>query len=349
MPPTFIPGLELCHHLYTDAVRPLLTGLPHAAARIGPGSEVLGHDTERSTDHDWGPRLELFVDLNTADLAELTATLRDRLPKHIHGWPTSFEPPHARVRVMTPTTGPVHHRIHITDVATWSREHLGFDARHGATDTDWLATPTQLLAEATAGAVYHDDTGELTRLREHLAWYPEHLWRRVLAAQWTRIAAEEAFVGRTAEAGDDLGSRIVTARLARDVMRLSLLLARRYPPYSKWLGTAFAALPGVGAIAAALARAVDARDAGARQDALCDAYEAAGAWQNRLDLAPPVDATRRPYFDRPFPVIDAGRFAEALDPGGSRVGAIDQYTDSTDVLGQPELARDLSAAANPAA
>ncbi|WP_426514398.1 DUF4037 domain-containing protein [Dactylosporangium sp. McL0621] len=346
MPPTFQPGLQLCRDLYHLGVRPLLGGLPHAAARIGPGSEVLGFDTPRSTDHDWGPRLQLFIDPADADPAELAATLRHRLPKDIHGWPTSFEPPGARVRVMTATTGPVHHRVDITDVATWSRDHLGFDARHPATATDWLATPTQLLAEATAGAVYHDDTGELTRLRANLAWYPEPLWKRVLAAQWVRIAQEEAFAGRTAELGDDLGSRIVAARLARDVMRLSLLLQRRYPPYSKWLGTAFAALPGIAPVAAALARAVAAGDATARQDALCDAYEACGDRQNRLGLAPPVDATRRPYFDRPYPVIDAGRFAEALAPGFA-IGAIDQFADCTDVLGRSGLTRGLTAAVHP--
>jgi hypothetical protein len=39
------------------------------------------------------------------------------------------------------------------------------------------------------------------------------------------------------------GSAVVAARLVRDLMRLALLLHRRYPPYGKWLGSAFAALP----------------------------------------------------------------------------------------------------------
>jgi len=62
---TFLPGLELARHFYAEAVRPILDqvapGLPHSAARLGAGSEVLGLDTVRSTDHDWGPRLELFL------------------------------------------------------------------------------------------------------------------------------------------------------------------------------------------------------------------------------------------------------------------------------------------------
>ena len=66
----------------------------------------------------------------------------------------------------------------------------------------------------------------------------------MLACQWSRIAEEEAFPGRCAEAGDELGSAVVTARLARDLMGLWLLMSRRYPPYSKWLGSAFARVPG---------------------------------------------------------------------------------------------------------
>ncbi|WP_433500795.1 hypothetical protein ACQP1K_11100 [Sphaerimonospora sp. CA-214678] len=61
----FLPGLTLSRILYGEAVRPILNveypGLRYAAARVGPGSEVLGIDTARSTDHDWGPRLDLFL------------------------------------------------------------------------------------------------------------------------------------------------------------------------------------------------------------------------------------------------------------------------------------------------
>ena len=105
MPPSFLPGLRLCRHLYVEAVRPLLDraypGLPHAAARVGPGSEVLGFDTERSVDHDWGPRLELFLTAeDTVRHGEkLSALLADRLPKEIHGWPTNFEPAGAPVKL----------------------------------------------------------------------------------------------------------------------------------------------------------------------------------------------------------------------------------------------------------
>jgi hypothetical protein len=362
--PSFMPGLRLCRLFYLEAVRPLLDrgypGLPHAAARIGPGSEVLGFDTERSVDHDWGPQVQLFLSAEdvTRHGGNLSTFLAAQLPKDIHGWPTHFasaEPADGDVRIMTGTTGPVAHRVQISDLASWSLAQVGFDARDSVSDLDWLSTPTQRLAEATAGAVFHDDTGDLTTLRARLRWYPDDMWRYLLAAQWTRIAQEEPFVGRAAEAGDDLGSRLITARLARDVMRLCLLLSRRYPPYSKWLGTAFAVLPDSAPIAAALRNAVDARDPAHRQESLCAAYEAAGRWQNQLGLTRPVDPTSRPFHGRPYPVIDAARFATALlehlDDATLAalppIGAVDQYIDSTDVLCRPDLTRTLTLYPNP--
>jgi uncharacterized protein DUF4037 len=343
----FMPGLRLCEAFYAEAVRPLLAqefpGLRYAAARVGPGSEVLGFDTPRSMDHDWGPRLELFLaaeDLSRYQrkIADLLAT---RLPKQFRGFPTNFEPPDARVRVMTPTDGPVAHRVTVTGVGSWGTEILGFDPLSRPTTLDWLATPGQRLGEVTAGAVFSDGIGELSGARSRLLWYPVDVWRYVLACQWMRIAEEEPFAGRAAELGDQRGGRVITARLTRELMRLCLLLDRRYPPYSKWMGTAFAR--------ADTARVAEALDEGA----LGHAFELAGQWQNRLGLAEPVEATSRPFFDRPYQVIDAGRFASALlnsieDPEIAAlppVGAIDQFVDSTAVLCSPTLCRALMRAA----
>jgi hypothetical protein len=63
--PAFIPGLELSSAFYTEIVAPILAEayprLRYSAALIGYGSEVLGYDTARSADHEWGPRMLLLV------------------------------------------------------------------------------------------------------------------------------------------------------------------------------------------------------------------------------------------------------------------------------------------------
>ena len=60
--PEDLTGCELSRRFYDAVVAPLLLshwpGLPHAAARIGAGSEVLGLDDEMSRDHDWGLRFQ---------------------------------------------------------------------------------------------------------------------------------------------------------------------------------------------------------------------------------------------------------------------------------------------------
>ena len=51
--PEFLPGLELSRAFYEEVVRGIVGNVPHSAALLGYGSDVLGFDTERSTDHGW--------------------------------------------------------------------------------------------------------------------------------------------------------------------------------------------------------------------------------------------------------------------------------------------------------
>src|SRR5438046_9787670 len=92
----FVPGLRLAGEFYADAVRPLLDqafpGLGYAAALIGAGSEVLGFDSERSTDHDWGPRLLMFLEDEEAERLGMVVDemLGRRLPEVFGGYPVAF-------------------------------------------------------------------------------------------------------------------------------------------------------------------------------------------------------------------------------------------------------------------
>ena len=339
MEPAFIPGLQLAREFYATVVRPLveeqLPQMRYAAALLGPGSEIAGFDTRRSTDHDWGPRLQVFLGDGDADrhAAAITAMLASRLPPSFRGYPIAFP-------VTREPGGISRHRVEAAGLGAWLTGQLGFDPRRGVTLLDWLATPAQRLAEITGGVVFHDGLGELTRARARLAWYPRDVWLYLLACQWQRIGQEEAFPGRCAEADDDLGSVIVTARLARDLMRLCLLMHRCYPPYSKWLGTAFARLPGTTELAASLTGAISAGDWHTREQHLCHAYETVAALHNQLGFTPPLDIRTRGFYDRPYQVIGAARFTTALqeaitDPHIGHLpltGAIDQFTDSTDAI-----------------
>lgn len=332
-----VSGLELSRAFYLEVVAPLVGDVPHAAGLLGWGSDVLGFDTSRSTDHGWGPRLQVFV------VAEHVGPLQDvieaGLPDEFRGWPTRFGW----------DSVPVSHHVEIVSLDDWLRGRLGFNPSEGVPLRAWLSTPQQALLELTAGAVFHDAVGELAAAREALAWYPDQVWLWLLACQWRRIDQEEPFVGRTAEVGDDLGSRVVAARLVRDLMRLSFLLERRYAPYTKWLGSAFAQLDSHAEIGAALVQVLAAYEYEQREAALVTAVEALAARHNALGLTTQVDVTVRLFHGRPFRVLGSGRFVDAClarvtDPWLKSlppVGAIDQFADSTDVLSDPQRFREL--------
>jgi hypothetical protein len=351
MPPPFIPGIELARAFHAEIVAPLLAGEPerYAAALLGPGSEVLGFDSARSADHDWGPRLQVFLAPGQSRdrAAAIEAMLARRLPAGFRGYPVAFP--------LSRDADPVaRHRVEVVaDLVGWLG--LGFDPRPPAAAADWLAAPAQRLAELTAGAVFHDEPGHLSAARDALAWYPRDVWLYILACQWVRIGQEEAFPGRCAEAGDELGSALVTARLARELIRLCLLMRRRYPPYSKWLGTAFALLPEGATFGPSLRSAVAAGGWAARERHLGQAATAVAALHNELGLTAPLDPGLRPYYDRPYQVVGAGRFADALlaaiaDPQLRQrrpAGAVDQVIDSTDAMGSAEIRRAAIAAGAP--
>lgn len=302
---------------YREVLVPLLAEVPHSAAFVGWGSDVLGFDTARSTDHGWGPRPTVFV--TDEWVAHTLALLDAELPDSYEGAPVRFGW----------DAVPVQHHITVTNLRTWSLARLRADASLEFRTQDWLRIPQQTLAEVTGGVVLHDPEGELAALRARLAWYPDEVWRWVIACQWQRIAEEEAFPGRIREVGDVLGSRIVTSRLVRDITRLALLLGRRWAPYSKWLGSAFSAMPDPGGLGSALLRALDTGELG-------ESYVLVAQRCNEaLDLD--IDPTLRTYHSRPYDVLMAERFTQAClatvtDPWLRALpltGACDQVFDNT--------------------
>jgi hypothetical protein len=245
----------------------------------------------------------------------------------------------------------VTHHVTVTTLDGWTRDHLGFDPLRPIELLSWLVTPQEVLLEVTAGAVFRDRDGALARAREALAWYPDDVWLWLLACQWRRIDQEEPFVGRTAEVGDELGSRVLCARLVRDAMRLCFLLERRYAPYAKWLGSAFRRLQAYDELGPPLEAALAATGYAERETALVDALERLARLHNATGVTRAVDASAGRFYDRPFRVLGSGRFVTAcLDEVADErlralplLGAIDQFADSTDVLAYPRTFEKLSA------
>jgi hypothetical protein len=216
---------------------------------------------------------------------------------------------------------------------------LNFDPVGEIGAADWVSVPDHRLLTLTAGQVFYDGLGQLEPMRAKLRYYPDDVWLYLLAAQWRRIAQEEALMGRCGQVGDELGSRLVAARLVRDLMRLCFLMERRYAPYIKWLGSAFAQLECAGQLGPILMRVLEANTWPERQTHLTAAYELAARRHNSLGITPPLPAEVAPYYNRPFLVIRADRFVDAIRAAiqsdcvralPEHLGSVDQFIDSTD-------------------
>jgi hypothetical protein len=325
-----VSGAGLARSFAAEVVEPLLDrvfpGLSYATARLGSGSDVLGLDDTMSRDHDWGCRLTLLVE-DGAPVPRIIEALERELPQTFQGRPVRFPVTWDAAR---------RHNVDTATVRDFAVGRLGVDPLGGLSAVDWLSLTGQSVLEVTAGPVFTDRTTTLARCRQVLRWYPPDVERYVLAAGWKRLAQQMPFVGRTAERGDELGSRLLCAELAADVVSLAFTLSRRWQPYAKWRGTVFATLP----VAARLdlRRVVAASGWKEREQALAEAAEALLDVQRQRGLPTPARAVT-PFWDRPYRTIDEEvvreLLAEIADPEIRRLppaGSVEQWIGCVDVL-----------------
>jgi hypothetical protein len=351
----FLPGLDLSEAFYKEAVKPFMDEhfpeLVYSAVRIGHGSDVLGYDTAQSMDHDWGPKLQIFLKDSDYSLVkeDLDAKLRDNLPCEIRGFPTNFKHNEDGSSGMHPIdSGPVNHGIAIDTVSGFFIGYLGFNPSEDLRIIDWLVLPQQILLSIANGRVFHDGLEKMKPIVTNLEYYPPDLWLYLLSNQWERIAQEVAFMGRCGQVGDELGSRIVATRQISDIMSLCFLMERQYAPYIKWFGTAFSKLKSAKMLTPLFNKIMDASTWQERQEHLTSVYKYVAKLHNDLGITDSLTTELSQFHNRPFMIIQADKFADAIyakieDDEVKQLpkylGAIDQYVDSTEVLSYTEKFR----------
>ena len=233
-------GLELARDYFERCGRPMLERdfpelMPFLASGLcGSGSECFGWDDEVSRDHDFEPGFCLFlpeealVDRRQEFLLERAYA---KLPKDFEG-------------VSRPALQPVGGARHgVLRTADFFRRTVG--SENGVLRTaDWLSLPEQALAEATNGAVFFDDWGELSRIRGQLAYYPEDVRLKRLAGRLLLAAQAGPYNYRRCLAHGERGAAQLAAfEFADSASAAAFLLARRYRPYYKWRFRALRELP----------------------------------------------------------------------------------------------------------
>jgi hypothetical protein len=239
------------------------------------------------------------------------------------------------------------HHIAITSVSRHLRISLGLNTFPPNT-LEWLCLPEQKLLEWTAGRIFDDPVGEITYVRQGLAYLPDDVWRFKLLYAWERIGHVDV-VALNALRGDTLSARLNLAKVVEGIVRIAFLLNRRYCPGTpKWVSRAFDALPRLaGEIGPQLERCLTLEDVRQGRALLEPILAALVEEQNRLGITRPVTlAAPDPIRERGLAsfslqdVEDALR--ESLSPELRALdvhGGCDQWIVNDDLLIWPEQYR----------
>ena len=224
-------GIDLSREYYERYGKPMLEEqfpelLPYLACGVcGSGSESFGYDDEISRDHDYEPGFIIFlpgedrVDRRSAFLLERAYA---KLPKEYKGLKRSL---------MAPAGG---RRRGVLRTAEFFVDKCGVP--DGVLNTvQWLRVPEHALAEAVNGALFSDSYGEVTRIRERLAFWPEDIARKKLAgAVYLMGQAGEYNYPRCLAHGESGAAQLAVQEFVDCAMEAVFLLNRTYRPYYKW-------------------------------------------------------------------------------------------------------------------
>lgn len=343
----FIPGLQLSRMYYEQVVKKIINdffpNLQYSVGLIDYGSDALGYDTPISRDHEWGPRHTIFLKKEDIDQYSnrISKVLSENLPYEFEGYSTNFSGKvgEGLQRLEKIEEGTVNHKIRIHTVEEFFKGQLELNIHKEIETQDWLLFPQQKLKTIRSGDIFHDDL-KIETIRSKLHFYPKDVWLYIMACEWSLIAQEEAFVGRSGDVDDEIGSKLIATRIIKKIMNLCFLMEKEYAPYSKWFGTAFKKLKSAETFLPIIEKTLGAKNWKDREKHLSKMYELIAEKHNNLKITEPMNTKVRDYYRRPYKVLFAGEFAETLfekitDPVLKEIGllgSIDQMTNVSAIL-----------------
>ena len=233
-------GLEMSRAFFEEYGRPMLEEqfpqvLPYLAVGLfGSGSECFGYDDEVSRDHDFEPGFciflpgEVIVDRRTAFQLERAYA---KLPREFMG---------LRRSLVTPVGGA---RQGVLRTGEFFSEKIG-SANGELSLYDWLRIPEYALAECTNGALYLDNYGEVSTIRQNLARYPHDVRCKKLAGNLLLMAqAGQYNYPRCLAHGETAAAQLAVNEFVNAALSVIFLLNERYLPFYKWRFRALRELP----------------------------------------------------------------------------------------------------------
>lgn len=211
---------EWLYPILSDEYRPFLADL--AVGFVGDGSEILGFDDEISQDHNFCPRVVVFVaDERFADIGhKLRNALRARAPVTHLGFKLQFDEVRQSIQVV-PLQQFFLRYLHMKDLPS--------------TNQAWLKLDEQGLVELTSGQIFFDPLGKLQKIREQLVFYPEAVRYFLLYQGFIRLS-EVGALERLITRHDYIAMELYRAFFIYFAIKVLHLYKRKYCPYRKWMG-----------------------------------------------------------------------------------------------------------------
>jgi hypothetical protein len=327
----FVKGRNLSNQFYAEVILPLLIDINHDAVLIGEGSDILGFDQPISTDHDWGPRVTIFVS-NDDEIQPTRETVLAYLPEKFLGFPTIADENTSNIQVTT--------------AKQWLHNNLGIKDIYSLTYSDWLSLPQQHLMQFVGGVTFSDSLGDYKKAKQILTWFPDDVWRWAMASQWYFIWSSERLIQRTLEAIDYLGSQLILQKVIRYIIEMNFLQSRQYKPYDKWLGSVFGKLKDFSFFNENIMGIFSTNDTIKQIQLLQKMLIRLGENHNRLVLSKVVDPKIVPYevgvnnAVRPYKIFNSSDYKDAciesIEASALQklifVGTVDQLTNVSDAM-----------------
>lgn len=318
----FIKGSDLNRGFYFDIVKPIIDkqypNLKYSAALIGHCSDVLGFDDYKSTDHVWGPRLQIFLQEDDFYIMKdkLDILFKYKLPFEYKGFPTNYKAVEGwfnNAYMEKTNQYPINHFIEIETVDNFFNRDIYLDKALNIKFEEWLAFPIQNLLELTSGEVFYDGSYELTKTRQAISFFPKEVLLLRLFILWKSINEEQAFIGRCAERGDRIGESIITNRIIGKLMKVCFYYERKYYTYSKWFGRSFKNLASYKIMQPLIDEVINSNKRDDREKALNDFYIEVIKKHNELGLTDYIEPKIINYYDRGYLGFDSEVILKALE------------------------------------
>ena len=237
-------GIDEARALYEQYGAPMLhSRFPDWEGRIavglaGHGSECFGYDDELSRDHDFPQGFCLWID------DETDRAIGVQLARAYRALP--FGAAAERSAMSEAARG-------VQRISAFYQRYTGCPGAPESVE-QWLSLPSYALAEATNGAVFRDDQGLFSSIREQIRdGMPEDARLKKLSARVITMAqAGQYNYPRCVRHGELGAAMLAMTEFVNAACAAIYLLNRRHMPYYKWQLRGMAELEKLGALREAL-------------------------------------------------------------------------------------------------